>query len=366
MRLLKSIYLWGLICFLGIITLVFVTLSKANPEVVVRVYSTGIYEFISDCLSNIFGLFPISIWEVIYVGILVCPFYFVSKLIYIFFKERVLFKVKLIKYIKVSIGILLLTYCIFNITWGLNYYKKPLINVMNYTSEEPSYEDLVSLCEEIITITNELRVELSEDSNRVFHIDKNFKTLSVNALEGFKYIRIKNTKMQGNFSNAKPVMLSKLMSYTGITGMYSPFTAEANVNIDIPDTSLPATICHEMAHQRGIAREEEANYVAYLACINNPNKEFQYSGYYLALSYLMNNLYSVDREVYKTLREKYSEELKRDLEYSYNYWEAKEGSVERLWNKFNDSYLKSNNQSEGVKSYGLVTRLLLAEYKSRK
>jgi len=113
------------------------------------------------------------------------------------------------------------------------------------------------------------------------------------------------------------------------------------------------------------AKEDEANYIAYLACINNPSKEFQYSGYQLALTYLMNNLYNVRKESYEILRKKYSEGLKRDLNYNYSYWKKKEGTVEKVWSNLNDKYLRSNNQANGVESYGLVTRLLLAEYKTR-
>ncbi|MEG0774337.1 DUF3810 domain-containing protein [Clostridium sp.] len=365
MRPLKSIHLWSLICFLGILTLVIVAICKENPLVVITIYSSGIYRFISQGLSNLFGLFPVSIWEFIYVGIIISPIYLLSKLVYIFLKRREIFKNKTIKYIKISVVVIVLAYFTFNMTWGLNYYKKPLITAMSYSIEEPKPEDLINLCNEIITKANDLRMELKEDNHGVFYLDNDFKTLSISAEEGFDILKIQNFKLQEKYSKAKPVMLSKFMSYTGITGMYSPFTGEANINIDIPEISLPATICHEMAHQRGIAREEEANYVAYLSCVNNSNKEFQYSGYHLALTYLMNNLYSVDKEAYKNLRENYSDGLNRDLEFSYNYWKDREGVVERLWNKFNDSYLKSNNQSEGVKSYGLVTRLLLAEYKSR-
>ena len=106
-------------------------------------------------------------------------------------------------------------------------------------------------------------------------------------------------------------------------------------------------------------------FIAYLACINNENEEFQYSGYYLMLTYLMNNLYSIDKEAYKLLRQKYCDGLERDLNYSYQYWTLKEGVIDRISNKINDSYLKSNNQTAGVNSYSMVVRLLLAEYKSR-
>ena len=55
-----------------------------------------------------------------------------------------------------------------------------------------------------------------------------------------------------------------MLSYLGISGIFIPFTCEANVNATLPDWEIPFTACHELAHQRGFAREDEANYVGYL------------------------------------------------------------------------------------------------------
>ena len=91
------------------------------------------------------------------------------------------------------------------------------------------------------------------------------------------------------------------MSWCNITGIFVPFTFEANVNVDVPDYSQPATMCHELSHLRGYMREDEANFIAYLACRNSENVEFQYSGAMLAFVYANNALYSADSEVLGTI-----------------------------------------------------------------
>jgi len=73
------------------------------------------------------------------------------------------------------------------------------------------------------------------------------------------------------------------MSYLGIGGVYFPFTGEANVNISMPHTSIPFTACHEMAHQIGFAREDEANFIAYIACKNHPSPDFSIPEFYQLL-----------------------------------------------------------------------------------
>ena len=118
-----------------------------------------------------------------------------------------------------------------------------------------------------------------------------------------------------------------------------------------------------MAHQRGFAREDEANFIAYLVCKSSDYSEFQYSGYLLAAIYSMNALYEYDPDSYKELSAKYSDGVRRDLRYDADFWKQFAGPAEKLQEKVNDTYLKSNKQSDGIHSYGRMVDLLLAEYK---
>jgi len=44
-------------------------------------------------------------------------------------------------------------------------------------------------------------------------------------------------------------------------------------------------VCHELAHQVGIASESEANFMGYLATTNSDNVYFNYSGYLMAVRF---------------------------------------------------------------------------------
>ena len=149
-----------------------------------------------------------------------------------------------------------------------------------------------------------------------------------------------------------------------INGIYSPFTGEANININPPRVLLPFTICHEMAHQRGFARENEANFISYLACIYHPDNNFQYAGYLRALDYSMFQLYKYDKVKYDAIKIKYTDEIKSDLHIVYKYREKYKGTVvQKTSHNINNNYLKANNQNDGVRSYGRVVNLLIADYK---
>lgn len=153
------------------------------------------------------------------------------------------------------------------------------------------------------------------------------------------------------------------MSYTGIAGIYIPFTSEANINTDIPHSSILTTLSHEIAHQRGFAKEDEANFIAYKANINHPDERFQYSSHYFAMNQLLNEVYRQNKDDYSLLYQEISHAVRRDLDYSRDYWALRQGKVREKATSMNDNYLKANNQSQGVKSYSGVVNLLLAEYK---
>ena len=155
------------------------------------------------------------------------------------------------------------------------------------------------------------------------------------------------------------------MSYCNITGIYFPFTLEANVNIDVPDFSIPETMCHEMAHVNGIMREDEANFISFLSCINSDDDEFAYSGYIMAMIYTSNALYNEDKNKYNNFTVYMSEGVIRDLNAQSSYWERFKTPVAETAASINDAYLKSNSQSDGIKSYGNMVDLTIAYLKDK-
>lgn len=159
---------------------------------------------------------------------------------------------------------------------------------------------------------------------------------------------------------AKPLLCSRLQSILGFTGIYFPFTGEANVNVDAPACLLPATIAHEMAHQRMVAAEEEANFVGIAACVTCDDVVFRYSGYLMGLIHLSNALYSVDRDAWYEIRADFPHELVTDWNDNNAYWAELASPVEDLAEQAYDSFLKGNGQTMGIRSYGACVDLLVA------
>ena len=169
------------------------------------------------------------------------------------------------------------------------------------------------------------------------------------------------TSLAGYYPQPKPVTVSWILSVQQLSGIYSPFTIEANYNREMTDYNIPSTACHELSHLKGFAREDEANFIAYLACMASDNPEFNYSGAMLAYIHANNALYGAGEvELYREIRDSLCDTAKRDLIANSAFWDQYEGKVAEVSTQVNNSYLQLNNQSDGVKSYGRVVDLLLA------
>lgn len=159
---------------------------------------------------------------------------------------------------------------------------------------------------------------------------------------------------------AKKLLFSRFQSILGFTGVYFPFTGEANVNVDAPACLVPATIAHEMSHQRMVAAEEEANFVGILACITSEDVVYQYSGYLSGLTHLANALNDLSPELLQTIMaEIFTEELRTDWNENYHYWKELDSSTQDKATEVYDGFLKHNGQSLGLLSYGACVDLLV-------
>lgn len=161
----------------------------------------------------------------------------------------------------------------------------------------------------------------------------------------------------------KPIFFSRLQSILGFTGVYFPFTGEANVNIDAPLCMLPATIAHEMAHQRMVASEDEANFVGIAASVTSSSTVFQYSGYLFGLIHLCNALCPVAPDTWTEIVQTcFTPEMVTDWNDNNAYWDALSSPAEDAAGQVYDTFLKGNDQPLGLNSYGACVDLLVAYF----
>lgn len=246
----------------------------------------------------------------------------------------------------------------------MNYQRNSFASFAGLLVEESSTKELESLSKDLIDTANDLSSKITVDK----YGSMTFKTdPRVSAVLAMKKLGKTYPVLSGYYPQPKPVFTSILMSYQQITGIYSPFTMEANYNKDIPTYDLLEVMCHELAHLKGFMREDEAEFIAILASRNSDDLSFQYSGNLIALNYCLNAIYSTgNKTLYASLYNSLTDQIKNEFIASNNYWNKYDGIVSEISEKTNDAYLKINDQSEGVKSYGKVLDLLLAEHRKYK
>jgi hypothetical protein len=335
-------------------------IAAANPAVVEKYFSRGIYPITSQIQNSIANLFPFSVYELVIIVLILFLGYRLFKLIRSIFRRN--FKQESVRFgiqflLLVSIGLFL-----FQFLWSLNNYRVPLKDQLGLNVRETSVSQLADTYKALVQKANKYRTQLS--SQQIMDRTK-VKYILDNAWEGYKPLAHKYSIFHSRRVRVKGLLFSRIQTISGYTGVYNFFTGEPNINTEPPVVTLPHTACHEIAHQMGITLEDEANYAGFLACKNHPDILFKYSGYLSALTYAGNALFSQSPDLYNKLSSLLDDEIKADQLMIREFWNKHQNkTATKIADTVNEAYLKSNNQPEGLKSYGKYVDLLIADYLS--
>lgn len=237
---------------------------------------------------------------------------------------------------------------------GINYYAASFSSYAGLEDGTYTVEELDALCGDLVERVNESAKtgrEAYRENRRAWR-EESVKAMQA-AGETFPCL-------SGFYPKPKEVLISQILSVQQLCGVYSPFTIEANFNGDMPDYNIPHTLCHELSHLKGFMREDEANFIGYLACVSSENEAFRYSGYLTGWVYAGNALARVDMKRYIELTSQLCGEARQDLDENSDFWNRYESRVSEAATQMNDTYLKMNSQTDGVKSYGRMVDLMLS------
>ncbi len=332
---------------------------------IAAIFSESFADFFSRYIGAIFRgalsfatvWIPFSLAEAILIMI---PVVFVALLIYSF---RISASTrKSTRFIISVMSVIPALYCMFVLGFGTGYYTSPIEDKMGLERKDVSAEELyytaMIIEEELNKLTEEIDF-ITEGSSVSPYSVRETSDLICKAYEKiypeYKFI-------SPLWSRIKPIVLSEPMTYTHIGGVYTFFTGESNLNTNFPDYTIPYTIAHELAHQRGIAREDEANFVAYLVCIESDDPYIRYSGYLNMYEYVISALYTADPDLYSQTMAYLDVEIRYDMYAFSKFFDKYRDSVAAdISGAVNDTYLKLQG-TEGSRSYGLVVDLAVAYY----
>jgi hypothetical protein len=349
----------GLLAAAGLL----VAAAARFPAVVEELYSRGLYPRVSAVLSGLSSLVPLSLAE------LVVPALSLAVLARILAALRDCRRTSAKRGLGslggdliLGTGFLAFT---FVLLWGLNYRRSPFSVSAGLDARPGHAAELRELVDELVARANQTREGLPEDARGVVAPPGGTPRILARATAGFNAAADRLPFLSVRAFPPKPLMASEILSRLGLTGIYSPFSGEANVNAAAPLVEIPFSASHEVAHQIGFAREDEANFVGYLACRFHPDPDFNYAGVLGASIHASNALFTVERASWKEAEARRSPAVKRDLQALREWSERYEGPATRAAEKVNDAYLRSQGLPDGVRSYGRMVDLLLAERRAK-
>lgn len=322
------------------------------------IYSNWIYPKISNLLVWLTRWLPFSIGDILYlaaaVWLLIKLFKNVKGIFKNGFRKRVFFS-KTRKLLLISCWI----YIIFNILWGLNYNRLGIGYQLQFVTTEYSVEDLVSMNKILLRKANNSRQEVSD-----MKLDSFSKKLIFEKAEStYKNLQKKYPFLKKNKFSLKVSLYGKAGNYLGFTGYYNPFTGEAQANTTVPVFLQPYIATHELAHELGYAKEDEANFVGYLAASQSDDPFFNYSTYLDLFMYANRELFLNDSISSKSFYDSLSPKVKNDIEVWRRFNLSHQSFIEPVITWLYSKYLKLNQQPKGMRSYNQVTAMLIAYYK---
>ena len=329
--------------------------ARTHSSWVEEVFSEKLYPGYAQAVSSVTGIFPFSLAEVLLcllsTAFVILFFYF------LFFRIR-----RFIPFLCICLAVCSFLYAQYICTWQLHYSRLPYAQIRSYPQAVTDREHLTGLCEDLAQQINLLRDGHAESENGTYLMAETKPEILSMVPDIYAQSSDLFPELDGKYAAPKGVLLSGGLSRLQITGIFIPHTIEANVNRQEVPWAFPFTACHESAHQRGFAREDEANYIAYEACINGDSEDFRYSGLFMGFLYAGNALYKADSEAYFRVYRSLCEGARRDIRAYDEFWSQFEGKPAEIEEKINDTYLKANQQSDGVLSYDRMIELLVARF----
>lgn len=338
---------------------VLIKFFSTNPDWVEQHYTFGFYPVISRTLRSLLGWIPFSVGDILYLSAFIFLAAKAWKLISLLAKRKVKEYLSWIffgKYLKLVLWV----YIIFNLFWGLNYNRRGIEEQFGLKIEKYNTAELYTLSKIIQDKLNFYAGQV--DSIKRLSLNTN-KTLFSEGVSTYKNLSKQYSFLRYSHPSIKPSIFGSIGHFFGFTGYYNPFSGEAQLKTSVPVFIKPFVVCHEIGHQLGYAKENEANFSSFLAGRVSDNVEFRYSVYYDMYTYAMGELVSYDLSCVIALRKTEHLQIKKDRRTYYQYLFKSRNNIEPFMSGVYERYLRLNNQPKGKQTYNEVVAWLIAYMK---
>ncbi len=353
-RLMKS-WSWVLLVVLTIL----IKWASWYPGWVERNYSRGVYPLISKVQRFLFGWLPFSIGDLFYAFLILVVLYKTFQLFRLLFRRR-LNRKYFVAGLQQVIFFFLFMYVFFNLLWGLNYNRRGIAYQLGLEVKQYSSADLDTLTRVIQDRVNYYAGFVTEAQRDSF--DRKSRLFN-SAVDAYKEVAKTWSFLTYKPRSIKPSFYSYLGNYLGFQGYYNPFSGEGQVNTTVPRFLEPYVTTHEMAHQLGYGKENEANFVGYLACRFYPSNVFRYSVYFDMYNYSVGEVSRRDTALARSFQKNAHPQVLQDQKEFRDFYRRYRNPIEPIVMWGYGHFLRANNQPAGKRSYNEVVAWLIAYYK---
>ena len=342
--------------------------ASEAPEWTEALYSRGLYPWIRSMQSTLSRLSPWSMGELVLVGLLAFVLVRIALLARAWSRRSDARKEHLFGD---ALGLVRLSswiWVVYVSTWALHYARLPYAHGTGLDVRPAEAAELEAAAREWLGRARELRATLKEDAKGLAALDTSLASLTARLAAAYERAGELDQRLAGPTPVVREALASPLMTLGGISGIYWPFTGEPHINALPPAPQRLFSALHEVAHERGFAREDEANYIAVHVGFASGDPQLAYSAALMAFLNLQRSLAQADADKAAQLATERPEGLKRDSAAMAEFWRPKTKTAARVREvstTVNDTYLKAQGQEHGVKSYGRMVDLLLAERRAR-
>lgn len=339
------------------------TLLARNVGGFAQWYSTHVYPVWVNMLGRMMGVFPVSVAEILLYLLGALLLFTLGRLLWKLFRKRTGKRQVLgwFSNLLLAAGVLFLLYVV---NCGINYHRTSFSESSGIKAEEYSVSELKEVCGWLTERVNTLSGSVTRDDEGIMRLTGGNKgEVRSRAVEAMQSLGETYPELSGYYPEPKGLLAPWILSVQQLSGIYSPFTIEANYNSGMVDYNIPFTACHELSHLKSFMQEQEANFIAFLASTSYEDPEFQYSGYLLGWIYCMNVLHDADYDSWQEIRDTLSDGAEMDLRENNAFWARYDGAVAEVADQVNDRYLQANGQEEGVKSYDRMVDLIVSWYR---
>jgi hypothetical protein len=339
----KTFFGWKALPFwLALATFGLVQVFSARPQITERVYSQTIYPVFASVLSFFSRWLSFSLDDSFYAALVV---FLVVLILLMLFR-----KIRFAKFALIFFQALAICFTLFYWFWGFNYFRESFNQRFGIQVSRPDTVQFARVLGELVQRTNESWCTFDDFTHRQAD-----SLIEASYRQHASFLKIDYP--QGK-RRPKPITLRNFFAQASIAGYYGPFFSEVHINDSLLNVEYPQVVAHEFAHQFGITSEAEANFYSWLVCTRSGSKQLQYSanlsmlGYFLSQSKHLHGRVELIRQIQKPVLD--------DMRKIQDRWvKLRNEKVDKVAEKVNDAYLKTNKIEKGVEDYFGVVQLVM-------